>query len=162
MCRLLGDLLISEIDLWSLWSLLLKLLHIVEAELAQLDMKINANKSHCIRIGPRQAHNFTCADIITSIQSTPETSIILSAINVSPPCREQERMIFPFLSLLRTLTCGHVSSPHNTWAEVLELAFCNPPSVTWQRRPSWHPERSQRLLHKGNRLSSNHNTNLAP
>jgi hypothetical protein len=41
-----------------------KLFNIVEAELTQLDMKINANKSHCIRIGPR--HNFNCADIITS------------------------------------------------------------------------------------------------
>jgi Reverse transcriptase (RNA-dependent DNA polymerase) len=41
-----------------------KLFNIVETELAQLDMKINANKSHCIRIGPR--YNFNCADIVTS------------------------------------------------------------------------------------------------
>jgi hypothetical protein len=41
-----------------------KLFNIVEVELTKLDMKINASKSHCIRIGPR--HNFNCADIITS------------------------------------------------------------------------------------------------
>jgi len=40
-----------------------KLLHIVELELEQLDMQINANKSNCMRIGPR--FNTFCASIFT-------------------------------------------------------------------------------------------------
>jgi hypothetical protein len=41
-----------------------KLFNIVETELARLDMKINASKSNCIRIGPR--HNVKCVEITTS------------------------------------------------------------------------------------------------
>jgi hypothetical protein len=43
-------------------TLLQKLIRVAEIELTFLDMPINANKSMCIRIGPR--HKIACADII--------------------------------------------------------------------------------------------------